>query len=89
MIYHYFGSKEQLFQKVVEDSYLDIRAAEKKLNLDSLEPKEAVEALVGFTRNYYLKNPEFLTLVNSENLHRAVHLKNQWRSSRHRNQWLP
>jgi AcrR family transcriptional regulator len=29
MIYHYFGSKEQLFQKVVEDSYLDIRAAEK------------------------------------------------------------
>ncbi len=75
MIYHYFGSKEQLFQKVVEDSYLDIRAAEKKLNLDSLEPKEAVEALVRFTWNYYLKNPEFLTLVNSENLHRAVHLK--------------
>ena len=75
MIYHYFGSKEQLFQKVVEDSYLDIRAAEKKLNLDSLEPKEAVEALVRFTWNYYLKNPEFLTLVNSENLHRAVPLK--------------
>ena len=60
---------------MVEDSYLDIRAAEKKLNLDSLEPKEAVEALVRFTWNYYLKNPEFLTLVNSENLHRAVHLK--------------
>lgn len=75
MIYHYFGSKEQLFQKVVEDSYLDIRAAEKKLNLESLEPQEAVEALVKFTWNYYLKNPEFLTLVNSENLHRAVHLK--------------
>ena len=24
---------------------------------------------------YYLKNPEFLTLVNSENLHRARHLQ--------------
>lgn len=75
MIYHYFGSKEELFQKVVEHSYLDIRAAEKKLNLESLEPKDAVETLVRFTWNYYLKNPEFLTLVNSENLHRAVHLK--------------
>ncbi len=28
-----------------------------------------------FTWDYYLHNPEFLTLVNSENLHRARHLK--------------
>ncbi|ATA18453.1 TetR family transcriptional regulator [Gibbsiella quercinecans] len=75
MIYHYFGSKEELFQKVVEDSYLDIREAEKKLHLERLPPQEAIETLVRFTWHYYLKNPEFLTLVNSENLHRAVHLK--------------
>jgi len=76
MIYHYFGNKEELFQRVVEDAYLDIRAAEKKLNLEQLTPTEAIETLVRFTWDYYLKNPEFLTLVNSENLHRAKHLKN-------------
>ncbi|WP_417582658.1 TetR/AcrR family transcriptional regulator [Nitrincola sp.] len=75
MIYHYFGNKEQLFQRVIEDAYLDIRAAEQKLNLEQLPPRDAIETLVRFTWNYYLKHPEFLTLVNSENLHRAKHLK--------------
>lgn len=76
MIYHYFGSKDQLFQKVIEAAYVDIRTAEQKLNLDHLDPKEALERLIVFTWDYYLKNPEFITLVNSENLHRAKHLKN-------------
>ena len=65
MIYHYFGSKEDLFTAVVEEAYSDIRAAERKLRLDALEPEEAIDRLVEFTWNYYLKNPEFLTLVNS------------------------
>lgn len=75
MLYHYFGSKDDLFQTVLEQAYLDIRDAEQKLQLDSLEPRQALETLVRFTWNYYLKNPEFITLVNSENLHRARHLK--------------
>ncbi|MCX7890249.1 MAG: TetR family transcriptional regulator [Rhodobacteraceae bacterium] len=75
MIYHYFGSKERLFEAVLEDAYLGIRAAEQGLNLDLLAPEEALETLVRFTWDYYLKHPEFLTLVNSENLHRARHLK--------------
>ena len=75
MIYHYFESKEGLFQTILENAYVDIRTAEQKLNLDHLAPEEALERLVRFTWDYYLKNPEFLTLVNSENLHRAKHLK--------------
>ena len=75
MIYHYFESKESLFQRVLEDVYVDIRTAEQKLELDHLEPKEALERLVRFTWKYYLDNPEFLTMVNSENLHKARHLK--------------
>ena len=63
MIYHYFGSKEVLFQTTLE------------LNLGHLEPAAALERLVRFTWEYYLKNPEFITLVNSENLHRAKHVK--------------
>ena len=75
MIYHYFESKELLFQTVLENAYVDIRTAERKLNLDHLDPTAALERLVRFTWDYYLKNPEFITLVNSENLHRAKHLK--------------
>ncbi len=75
MIYHYFKNKEGLFQTVLEEAYIDIRTAEQKLNLDHLEPAAALERLVRFTWAYYLKNPEFITLVNSENLHRARHLK--------------
>lgn len=75
MIYHYFESKERLFQTVLENAYVDIRIAEQKLDLDNLAPRVALERLVRFTWDYYLKNPEFITLVNSENLHRAKHLK--------------
>jgi AcrR family transcriptional regulator len=76
MIYHYFGSKEELFKAVIEAAYVGIRTAEQKLHLDELEPEEAIATLVRFTWTYYLQHPEFLTLVNSENLHRAKHLKN-------------
>ena len=75
MIYHYFESKENLFKEVIEAAYIDIRTAEQKLDLKQLPPMEALEKLVRFTWAYYLKNPEFITLVNSENLHKARHLK--------------
>lgn len=75
MIYHYFGNKEDLFRIVVEQAYLDIRAAEQALDLKDLPAREALEKFVRFTWQYYLKNPEFITLVNSENLHKARHLK--------------
>lgn len=75
MIYHYFGNKEDLFRIVLEEAYTDIRTAEQALDLEHLPAREALETLVRFTWAYYLKNPEFITLVNSENLHKARHLK--------------
>jgi AcrR family transcriptional regulator len=75
MIYEYYGNKEGLFEAVLELAYQDIRQAERKLKLEELEPVEAISKLVSFTWKYYLKNPHFLTLVNSENLHKAAHLK--------------
>ena len=75
MIYHYFGNKERLFSAVIEDAYLDIRMAERKLGLEAMEPEDAIDTLVEFTWNYYLRNPGFLRLVNSENLHKARHIR--------------
>ena len=80
MIYHYFGNKEDLFQAVLEEAYLDIRSAEQGLDLDHLAPREALETLVRFTWGYYLDNPEFITLVNSANLHRGRHLETSERT---------
>lgn len=75
LIYYYFESKERLFLAVLERTYEGIRGEEQKLNLTQVEPIEAIRRLIGFTWNYYLEHPEFLTLLNTENLHRARHLK--------------
>jgi AcrR family transcriptional regulator len=75
MLYYYFGNKDDLFLAVLEEAYADIRTEERKLNLAALSPPDAMAKLVAFTWNYYLANPEFLTLLNSENLHRGAHLK--------------
>jgi AcrR family transcriptional regulator len=75
MLYYYFGDKEDLFLAVLERAYENIRAEEQKLRLRDLAPADGVERLIVFTWNYYLRHPEFMTLLNSENLHRAQHLK--------------
>jgi AcrR family transcriptional regulator len=79
MLYYYFGNKEGLFLAVLEATYAHIRNAETKLKLDMVEPVEGIRRLVAFTWRYYLENPHFLTLLNSENLHKARHLKSSKR----------
>jgi len=80
LIYYYFEDKEQLFRAVLEQAYLHIREEERKLHLLDLKPAEAVRRLVEFTWDYYLAHPEFLTLLNSANLHRARHLEESKRA---------
>jgi AcrR family transcriptional regulator len=79
MIYHYFGSKDRLFTAVLEEAYGKIRKAELELPLAKLEPRQALAELLRFTWDYYLAHPEFLSLVNSANLHKARHVKNSTR----------
>jgi len=74
LIYYYFEDKEKLFQAVLEQAYRDIREQEMQLHLLDMEPVAAVRRLVEFTWNYYLAHPEFMTLLNSANLHKARHL---------------
>lgn len=80
LIYYYFEDKEKLFQAVLEQAYLHIRQQERDLNLLGLNPADAVRRLVEFTWAYYLEHPEFLTLLNSANLHRARHLEGSERA---------
>ena len=80
LIYYYFEDKDRLFQAVLEQAYRQIREEERALRLEALEPAAAMRALVEFTWNYYIDHPEFLTLLNSANLHRARHLENSERA---------
>lgn len=75
MLYHYFGNKEDLFQRTLEDAYGAFRAAEADLRIEQDEPVTALKRLITFTWEYYLANPEFITLINSENLHKAKHIR--------------
>ncbi len=75
MLYYHVGNKEDLYLTVLEGAYEKIRAEERTLYLEHLDPPEAIRTLIAFTWNYFLRNPEFLALLNSENLARAKHLK--------------
>ena len=84
LIYYYFKNKDSLFLAALEEAYRRIREAEQQLRLTDLPPEEAIRRLTEFTWNYYLAHPEFLTLLNSENLHRGRHLE-QSRNAREMN----
>jgi len=79
MLYYYFDSKDDLFLAVLEHAYADIREAEKTLGLERGDPEEAMRRLVRFTWRYYFTHPEFITLLNSENLHRGRHVERSGR----------
>jgi AcrR family transcriptional regulator len=74
MIYYYFGSKEGLYVRVLEEAYRRIRAIEGGLHLEDLAPEDALRKLVGFTVDYQLANPDFIRLVMTENIHRGEFL---------------
>ncbi len=74
MIYHHFGSKDDLFLAVLEAAYQAIRDAERSLQLEQVEPGEGMRRLIGFSWSYYFAHPEFTALLNSENLQQGRHV---------------
>src|SRR6202140_1802494 len=75
MLYYHVGNKEDLYLAVLEGAYEKIRVEERGLDLEHLDPPRAIERLIDFTWNYFIRNPEFLALLNTENLAKARHLK--------------
>lgn len=75
MLYYHVGNKESLYLTVLEGAYERIRVAERTLSLETLDPPDAIARLITFTWQYFLDHPEFMALLNVENLHRAELLK--------------
>ncbi|NYZ13704.1 TetR family transcriptional regulator [Azospirillum sp. RWY-5-1] len=74
-LYHYFGSKEQLFTAVLERVYENIRARQSDLSIRSMSPEEGMRTLVEFTARIWEEVPEYNRLLASENLHEARHVR--------------
>ena len=68
MLYHYFGNKQGLYIAVLEAGYVGIRSAEAELRLADQAPEDAMRHLASFTWRYFLEHPEFLSILNVENL---------------------
>jgi AcrR family transcriptional regulator len=86
MLYAYFGSKEDLWIAVLEAAYEHKRKEESALQVDGLPPAEAMVRLVRFNLRYTARHPEFVALLNQENIHRAAYLA---RSDRVRDLYSP
>jgi AcrR family transcriptional regulator len=75
MLYAHFGSKEELWMVVLERAYAAKRAEEREVEVEHLPPTDAMARLVAFNLRYTARHPEFVALLNQENLHRAAYLR--------------
>lgn len=74
MIYYYFGSKERLYVAVLEAAYARIRGLEQQLDVEHLDPVEALRELAGLTFDHHEAHPDFIRLVSIENIHHGEHI---------------
>ncbi len=74
MLYYYFGNKEQLYIAVLERAYTGIRTIEQELDVERLDPADAIRQLAGLTFDHHESHPDFVRLVSIENIHHAEHI---------------
>lgn len=74
MVYHYFGSKEKLYQEALAAEYSKLEA----LEIKTLHPEEPIKKVLGDIVSAYFSflqaNPEFVQLLLWENLNKGRNL---------------
>lgn len=74
MIYYYFGDKDGLYRRVLEEAYRKVRDGEQRLDLENLSPADALRRLAEFTFDHHSRNPDFIRLVMIENIHHGTYM---------------
>jgi TetR/AcrR family transcriptional regulator len=75
LLYHHYGSKDGLFTALLESTYATMRARQKDLRLRGMDPVQGMRKLVVFTGRIWIQFPEFLRLLQSENLIGGRHVR--------------
>ncbi len=75
MIYYYFGDKEGLYLKALENAYRLVREGEAQLDVEGLPPVDALRRLVEFTFDHHHQHEEFIRMVMIENIHHGQYLE--------------
>jgi TetR/AcrR family transcriptional regulator len=75
LVYHYFGDKDAIYLAVLEWVYEEIRAQERKLNLQGLPPQRAIRKLIEASFDHLAAHPDFIVLLNDENRGGARHVR--------------
>lgn len=74
MLYHYFGSKDDLYVAVLEAVLADLRHDELQLDVDALEPLDGLLRIFDFVEKHFAAHPRLRKLLAFENLNEARHL---------------
>lgn len=75
MVYHYFGSKEALYQSALEEEYRKLEA----LEIKTLHPEEPIDRVISDIVSAYFSflqdSPDFVQLILQENLNQGLNLE--------------
>jgi TetR/AcrR family transcriptional regulator len=74
LVYHYFGSKEDLYIRVLERTYETLRQRQDAIPVDGLDPVSALTALCEATFQVFIDEPGIIVMLNTENLYRGRHI---------------
>jgi AcrR family transcriptional regulator len=75
MLYHYFGSKEQLYLAVLEQVIQELRDEELKLDFSEVEPRAGLLQMFDFIDRHFAEHRELMSILSSENMDRARYMK--------------
>jgi AcrR family transcriptional regulator len=75
MIYYYFGDKEGLYLRSLENAYREVREGEALLDIEGMSPVAALSRLVEFTFDHHHRHEEFIRMVMIENIHQGQYLE--------------
>jgi AcrR family transcriptional regulator len=75
MLYHYFGSKSQLYVAVLEEALAGLRRRELELDVEHLDPREGLLQLFDFLVSHFEENLHFVRLLSAENMLKAKYMR--------------
>ncbi len=79
MVYHYFGSKSELYIAVLENALGGLRSKELSFDVEHLDPLEGLLKLFDFMNSHFEADQELVRLLVNENLQKARYMRKSQR----------